>query len=269
MLAGTMESVVRQSYRPISMLITDDSDDENVESVRNLVSKFQSEFSDGISIRHIRNPGKKGVSTNTNFGLSEVHMGLVHVLHSDDIISRDDLYALAMERIPSSKSKWLVVGGSVEGEIFLPDPTFSALKSGMILGVNPIGGPSGVIFFNSLPIKYNESLNNYCDLDFYFKLFSNFGQPVQFAESFIEYGVGDWQIQRIFGSLENSVMEISELLKSHNFSSADCLKEILGSRSGIRPLLIPVISFLMFKFRPIGRILLLLVSKIIANKQTS
>lgn len=81
-----LESIGMQTVKPEKMIIMDDSKkvdfmDMFLPSLKNF----------DISIEYIKNPNRRGMGSNSNFGLINTSCQFVHILHSDDCL--DDLEA--------------------------------------------------------------------------------------------------------------------------------------------------------------------------------
>lgn len=96
-LAQALESVRRQTYRPLELIVCDDSQDERV---RTLVESFAAQAD--FPVRYSRNPGRLWETRSTARGVGLASGEYVKFLHDDDLLHYDCVATLvdAFERTP-------------------------------------------------------------------------------------------------------------------------------------------------------------------------
>lgn len=227
MLERTLHSVCSQEVIPYEVIISDDSSVTYFDDIEGFLSQFREVFANGLTIRHVRNHGPKGVAPNSNNGLKLVTSEWVHVLHADDYVMRKELYSDILQHISNdNNTNWFVLAGEVSGKIFLPEVSWDAVTNSAVLGLNCMGGPSAIIFRNNKKLFYNERINNFCDIDFSYKCLLLYGEANILESIDIFYGVGDWQVQKEFGSEAIGISELSLLIDYHKFSAANFFSAI-------------------------------------------
>ena len=234
MLEQTLYSVYAQEFIPKQIIISDDSPAMYSDQVNSCLTKFKYANQGDISLEHVYNFGPKGVAPNSNNGLKYACAEWVHIMHADDFIMRKELYSEIMELIANSSDKnWFLLSGAVSNQIFHPQTSGRAITSSIVLGLNCVGGPSGIIFKNSKQLSYNEAINNFCDIDFAYKCFKLYGEAATLSSINIFYGVGDWQVQKEFGSEEIGISELGRLIRDHEFTSVDFFRALLFRKPNI------------------------------------
>jgi hypothetical protein len=183
-LRTCLESIANQTRKPSQVIVSDDSS----VSHEDLLSRYAAELD--LEIQYFRNPSKSSMASNSNFALRKVTAGVVHILHSDDFILRSDFYN-DLAQIDFSISKWVLVAGSTGKSVQVPD-----IKSMNILGLNSIGGPSCLIARVQNYSDYDEQLRLLVDLEHFSRMMRELGEPYVMHVPSIEYGSGDWQVQR-------------------------------------------------------------------------
>lgn len=232
MLLKTLDSVCSQELIPYEVIVSDDSSIANSAQIEESLSRFRDAHGKGLNIRRVHNSGLKGVAPNSNNGLKLVTSEWVHILHADDYVLRKELYSEILQEVSSNKnSNWFVLAGEVSRKIFRPEVSGEAIKNSVVLGLNCIGGPSAIIFRNDETLFYNENINNFCDIDFTYKCYLLYGEASTLKSVDIFYGVGDWQVQKQFGSEAIGISELSQLIKYHEFSSADFFEAVYQRRA--------------------------------------
>lgn len=203
-LEATLKSIERQQRLPDQIVITDDSEMLYFKSTDEILSKFH-----GLSIIYKKNPGPKGISANSNNGISELTTDYVHCLHQDDIIVQTDLYLRISSVLKKGELRWVLLGGKADGHRIIPSLVKGLLPTEALCGLNTIGGPSCVIFPNIPSLRFDPQFNMLCDVAFFFNAQSELGAPILITNPEIHYGMGEWQEQRRITESE----VLSEVLK--------------------------------------------------------
>jgi glycosyltransferase involved in cell wall biosynthesis len=217
-LENTLTSIERQKSRPLEIIVSDDSDETHLDSTKVVLSNFP-----GLNILYRRNSGPRGISSNSNNGISYLTTDYVHCLHQDDSIIGDDLYLRVLRIFQVQKLEWALLGGTAESHRIVPRLVKGFLPAEALCGLNTIGGPSCVIFPNNPSLRFNLNYNMLCDVAFFFDAQKQMGAPQIIADSYICYGMGEWQEQRrieegeVFGESRELFEEHRGLLKNSVF----------------------------------------------------
>lgn len=187
----TLKSVEKLQRLPDQIVITDDSEISHFQSTMEILSNFH-----GLGFIYKKNLGTKGISANSNNGISELTTDYVHCLHQDDIIIHEDLYLRILSVLKKRELLWVLLGGTADGHRIIPDLVNGLLPTEALCGLNTIGGPSCVIFPNIPSLRFDTRFNMLCDVAFFFNAQSELGAPILFTNSEIHYGMGEWQEQR-------------------------------------------------------------------------
>lgn len=186
-----LSSISNQLGKPREVIVCDDSSEDNYIHILRLLDHFKD-----LHIRFFRNGRLKGVSGNTNSGIINAQGVYTHVLHQDDSLLVNDFYFEAW-RMLEHDANWVVASGTDGFVQIVPKLRRKKLPLELLLGVNQFGSPSSTIFPSLKTPAYDENLSMYCDVDFYFFLFSKYGSPkLLSAIPRIGYGVGEYQVQK-------------------------------------------------------------------------
>lgn len=247
----TLASVLNQRHLPREIVISDDSTCTRVEEY--LASL---EVPSEVEVRYFRNPGTKGVSSNSNFGAKQAQSELLHFLHADDLLVDPHTYHSCFESFKDTSLKWLLLSGQTNGVVTLPD-----ISQMSLFGVNSIGGPSSIVIRNSCFDGFDEKLSMIMDIEYVDRTASILGSPSVLSDVSIEYGVGSWQIQQTIstGKIEKELIYLvnlgrldkSDLRKLMSYSGMWEIKRmalsILRFTSRINLFYFVVYQFLLFK----------------------
>jgi glycosyltransferase involved in cell wall biosynthesis len=186
----TIASVLNQTQLPRQIVVSDDSSCTRVEQF--LASL---DVPSEVSIKYVRNPATRGVSSNSNFGAKNAQSELLHFLHADDLLVDPDTYHSCLESFKDTSVKWRLLSGQTNGFTTIPDTNQMNL-----FGINSIGGPSSIMIRNSCFTGFDDNLSMLMDIEFVDRTLRIIGEPTVAENVSIEYGVGSWQIQRTVSS---------------------------------------------------------------------
>jgi glycosyltransferase involved in cell wall biosynthesis len=199
-----VNSVSSQTLKPDHIIISDDSKLFNFEERINILMRELN-----LNYSYIRNTGSNGMGTNSNFALGFAKTEYVHILHADDLLLENRAYELMLQTLMESDKTWLFCSGMVEENFRKAE--FSWL---LVMGINTLGGPSGMFATREAYIKYNPKLRMFVDIDQYLRLEQTYGVPKTIDFALIKYGVGDWQVQKKISRL-NFYKELRDLIELH------------------------------------------------------
>ena len=185
-LRRALTSVVLQDFSPSQVILSDDSSVTDQPYVLQIVSEFES-----LPITYVKNFGKKGISGNSNNGIRLSTSNYIHVLHQDDFLAHGNVYRETIESLVRSNSGWAVLPFNSNGRVMTPTWRLEAL-----VGLNEIGGPSGVVAKNCHFFEFDEQLELFNDVDLFFRFSKIYGEPSVTRSLSISYGSGDYQVQR-------------------------------------------------------------------------
>jgi glycosyltransferase involved in cell wall biosynthesis len=189
-LRDALSSISTQSLQPLEIVVSDDSSPEGFERITKVIEVF-----DLLGVRHVVNPGKNGISRNTNFAMSQSTSQFIHILHQDDTLVDSNTYENVIDGLLNSGAKWAVLGCEHSGVRDSSKWRFEAL-----LGLNEIGGPSSIVLSSEINIRFDEDLELFNDVDFIYRLHKRFGKPYFLPGQNILYGSGPYQAQKNLAS---------------------------------------------------------------------
>jgi glycosyltransferase involved in cell wall biosynthesis len=182
MLVRAVRSVLMQKGCLFEIVITDDSEDDCVETAL-------AEFLFDSRIRYFRNPVRLGAIHNWNNSISKSTADIVKILHHDDWFNTDNGLSLIIQPILLGNATVVFSACramSVNGrEMFVhcasQDQIASLEIDPMVLGfANFIGAPSVVSFLRSLAVSFDASYIWLSDVDFYVRLLSAAGSNMHY-----------------------------------------------------------------------------------------
>lgn len=167
MLSRCLDSVNRQSFKDIEIIVSDNSKDNGVYDVCR-----------SYPVRYLRNP-IIGMAANTNNGIKKAQGELIKILYQDDYLAPDSLKDIS--DVFGPKTSWLIQACSNN-----PKPFFSKSE-------NTLGSPSVLTIRNKDPLLFDEDLSWVLDLDYYKRMFDLYGQPKILNKVGVIMGLGAWQ----------------------------------------------------------------------------
>ena len=185
-LKETVTSILLQTQAPIEIILSDDSSGTAVED---WVHEFNR--TSPVPLTYLRNPGPRGVSSNSNFASKHAQGELLHFLHSDDHIVGIKVYSEVVAIFEETSCSWLLLGGKMNGIITIP-----SLADLNLFGVNTVGGPSGLIVKKSIFEGFDENISLLMDIEYFLRTWKKYGMPVISNMVSIEYGSGNWQLTK-------------------------------------------------------------------------
>ena len=193
-IISCLESLEKQQGYILEVLISDDS---SIDDSLSLISSYQKRT--GLSIRVMRNPNCKGISSNCNFLARTAKGNLIKFLFQDDLID-DDFFSKMLlpfkensnvslvfcnrrlklesdskesleiyEGCRDLSAKWSKLNSIQDGFDLFEDPCF------LDAPINKIGEPSSTIVSKKHFVKvggFSEDFKQLLDLELWFKLFA-------------------------------------------------------------------------------------------------
>lgn len=168
-----LESIKRQSYQDIEIIITDDSDNDETEKV--IAEKYT-----GMRIIYRKNNNRGGAAKNCNFAMNLATGNFIKIMHQDDWFA--DLKSL--ERLVEGISRdpdmifyscgTYQIGDRFKYQRSVPVDKLLELcyNYKLLYKANYIGAPSATIFKNTT-VRFDERLRWLVDLEFYMRLLQN------------------------------------------------------------------------------------------------
>ena len=206
-LRRALTSLQKQTVLPEAVFLSDDSVNHDDEAFIQICTEFSE-----LNIHSSRNLRNRGISSNSNNGISNVKTSFIHVLHQDDWLIDFDAYKNLRNILVKNPQRFAILGSRKSQQVHKPVLDLTAL-----VGNNQVGSPSGVIFPSSIGIFFDPDLHMLCDVDFFYRLNLVLGEPLILEGAVIENGISDDQAQRSI-SHENLVDELKLILRKHQVS---------------------------------------------------
>lgn len=182
-----LESIAIQVYRDFEVIITDDSNNDQVERV---IKRFSS-----LKIRYYRNEHTLGAPQNWNRAIEKATGEYIKILHHDDWFkSKESLaeFVNAFEGNPDVDFVYSACDAYSETDGFL----FTHLSSSVdilklqsdnehLFPRNFIGAPSVIMYRSNANIIFDRKLKWVVDIDFYIRLLSVSKRIIYFNKSLV------------------------------------------------------------------------------------
>lgn len=169
LLKRNFESLLTQTFKDFEVVISDDSNNDNI---RDLCRSFR-----GLNIKYNRSAVPRGMARNTNNGITRAQGKLIKILYQDDYLANPNALQTVID---SFEGFWLITGCSNN-----PNPYWSEK--------NTLGSPSVLTILNDNPPLLNEDLKWTLDLEYYKRLYQQYGPPKILPGVHVVIGLGPWQ----------------------------------------------------------------------------
>jgi len=191
-----------QKFRDFDVIITDDSDIDNVE---NLVCSY--DFQE-IKFQYFRNFPALKSPENWNSSIRRAKGEYIKLLHHDDWFTYDFSLKILVDLMENNNNAVIcfVSSRNVDLEsnsiVNINKPSYNWIYQILtnpieLISGNLIGSPSATIYKNGLGIYYDKNLKWFVDVEFYINILNNFNGSIELNEiDAISIGVGDSQISR-------------------------------------------------------------------------
>lgn len=172
LLVRCLKSIVRQNYKYIEVIISDDSPGKDIEEVL-------APFLKKLSIRYFFNQPALKSPENWNYAIEKANGDLILVLHQDDWLHATDAlstYGRAFQDPSISLAFCRNTAVTKHGEIVTLQKKRNLVrqlnkKPMHLLFSQVIGTPSNLMFRSSIPLRFDNRFVWLVDVDFYIRLF--------------------------------------------------------------------------------------------------
>lgn len=137
------------------------------------------------------------MAENTNAAIKKARGEIIKILFMDDFFYSPDALKNIEENIGGG---WCASGcvHTTDGDTFFNPHDASYDEAALRQGINTIGSPSVIAFRNSNnPPLFDENMSWLLDVDFYLRLYDEFGPPKIIPSHDIAMGIGDHQMTNI------------------------------------------------------------------------
>tara|TARA_Y100001935_G_scaffold191497_1_gene159707 strand:- start:9061 stop:9771 length:711 start_codon:yes stop_codon:yes gene_type:complete len=163
--------------------------------VKNVVKFYER---NGVNIKYVRNREKRGsISFNANNAINHCNGEVVKVLFQDDFFYDDEALEKIYTSLMESDKDWLVCGCNhtqTDGNDFYWT-MMPGWNDDIIRGVNSISSPSVLAFKNDKVVeRFDENVRMMMDVEMYYHLDKNHGQPFYLMDDLITNRVHSEQL---------------------------------------------------------------------------
>lgn len=196
LLKRTLESIQRQTYKNIEIIVTDDSPDEAVSLLCSLLQA-------SLPIRYYRNITALGSPANWNASLAKAEGAFVMLLHHDDWFLKNDALEryvnvfAANPKLDAVFSRHNPVDEKGEQTPTKLEPALIAqLKSlpDLLIRSNQVGPPSNLVLSARVLQHYNENYIWLVDVEYYIRLLKSGANFYFLNERLMHIGIHKDQI---------------------------------------------------------------------------
>lgn len=207
-LDDLIRTVRIQTLTDWEIIVSDHSEDNEVKNV----AKFYE--GNNVNVKYIRNKEKKGnISFNTNNAINHCSGEVVKVLFQDDFFYDDEALEKIYTSLIQSEKDWLVCGCNhtqSDGHDFYWK-MMPCWNDDIIRGVNSISSPSVLAFKNNkVSERFDENIRMMMDVEMYYHLDKNHGQPFYLMDDLITNRVHSEQLSLKINGDANSDSIIKE-----------------------------------------------------------
>lgn len=172
-LEFSLSKLNSQSFQDFEIIVSDHS---STDDIQNLCLKFEK-----LNIKYFRNLQEVGKSSsNLNNCIDRASGKWIKILFQDDFLYSNDSLLKIVEFINYNNCDWIASAceHSYDGKNFYR-PFYPKWNNQIHFGNNTISSPSVITFKNRFEenIKFDQSLVNLMDVDFYKRMYDMYGEP--------------------------------------------------------------------------------------------
>jgi len=169
-LSEALNSIAKQTYKNVEVVISDQSTDDNIKKLCVLYSNF-------LNVKYIDAKNtKRSNSPNANNAIKECTHEIIKILFQDDFFILDTALEQIVNSFNNPSVNWSVTGCKHCQNIhYMESPFIPTYNQHIYLGKNTISSPSVLAFRNKH--YFDENLVMLMDCDLYKKLYDTYGLP--------------------------------------------------------------------------------------------
>jgi glycosyltransferase involved in cell wall biosynthesis len=188
-LQELFDSIIRQTYKNVEVVVSDHSQNNEILDVCN-------KYSQSFPLVYVRNFYDRGNGpANTNISLQHCSGDLIKIMFSDDLFTDDRALEKINERFEESDCKWVVTGFShtSDGKNFYR-PMVPRWSEHLLEGQNFMGGPS-ICTVRKDSLEYFDPIcKMLMDTEFYHRMRYYHGMPSIIEDICVCSREGDYRI---------------------------------------------------------------------------
>lgn len=160
-----------QTYTDFEIIISDHSTSDDIQ---NLCEQWSSV----LKIKYLRNPNKRGISSaNINYAIKHATGSIIKILFQDDFLYDENSLGKQIEVFVQEGKSWLVTACCHYNGVDVYKPHYPHYHDQIQYGQNSISSPSVLMFKNENILEFDENLFWLMDVDYYKRLYDQFGLP--------------------------------------------------------------------------------------------
>ena len=179
-----------QSFKDYEVVVSDHSKNDDLVKV---ISKFQDKF----NLLYVKNENDRGNGpANTNNAIDHCSGDIIKVMFQDDFFYDDEALEKIYNELSNSDKTWLLNGCNHtqdDGNSFYWE-MFPRWNDKLLEGVNSISSPSVLAFKNNVKRRFDTTLTYYMDVEFYYGMNVDHGEPILYDDVLISNRVGDYSV---------------------------------------------------------------------------
>ena len=196
-LSKCLYKILQQDYQNYEVIISDNSKDREIES---LVENFHESRFKYFKSRHY------GSAANTNYGMSLASGDIIKPMFQDDYF----FSTTCLSELANTEGKWFAYSRVQDVGGMLSPVIKPFWNPNIIRGYNTISTPSCIAFqleYDVVPYRglrqfFDDKLNWFMDVDFYYRLYKLYGEPT-ILKSIV--GVCEWK-GRVTESINHDIV---------------------------------------------------------------
>jgi glycosyltransferase involved in cell wall biosynthesis len=189
-ISELLNSIIKQTEKEIEVVISDQSEDDNIKNICNYYSKF-------LNLKYIKaNNIERSNSVNANNAIKNCSSDIVKIMFGDDFFIDENAITKICKNFEKKSCNWLVSGCLHCRNIHsMFRPFIPRYNNDMHLGINTISSPS-VLSFRGRHY-FDEKLVMLMDCDMYKQLYDKFKDPFIIEDYLICNRLHETQLQNI------------------------------------------------------------------------
>jgi glycosyltransferase involved in cell wall biosynthesis len=210
-LDDLLRTIEIQSFKDFEVVISDHSQNNDI------LIKCQ-EFDSKFDIKYFRNENDRGNSpANLNNAITKCTGEIIKIMFQDDFFYDDEALEKIYYTLSDSDKMWLLNGTNHtndHGNSFYWD-LYPKFNDQLLMGVNTISSPSVMSLKKEVVNRFDETLINLMDLDFYYGMRETYGDPIFYNDVLVSNRVHQ-------DSISSNIKNKEDLTK---IESEYCLKK--------------------------------------------
>ena len=175
-LIDLFKSIDKQTYKNFEVCISDHSIDD---SILNICEEFAGKF----LIRYFKNKKHRGNGpSNTNSSMEMSEGEIIKIMFQDDFFYSENCLESIVNHFSDTEKTWLVSGCNHYQENYYYNEMHPKWNSDIIRGINTISSPSVLSLKKSVAERFDSNLTMMMDCEYYYNLYSKYGEPIYVNE---------------------------------------------------------------------------------------